>query len=93
LIEELKTPWRKDLARLFPELGEPQRERTTSEDYVRLFEAFARAIQHLAAVRPLVIVLEDLHWADDMTLRLLLFLGRRMLDWPVLVIGSFRVRV
>ena len=90
-IEELEAPWRKELARLFPELGEAKREPARSEDYVRLFEAFARAIQHLATPHPLVIVLEDLHWADDMTLRLLVSLGRRMLDWPVLIIGSLRV--
>jgi DNA-binding SARP family transcriptional activator len=90
-IEELEAPWRKQLSRLFPELGEPKREPAATEDYVRLFEAFARAIQHLAAPHPLVIVLEDLHWADDMTLRLLASLGRRMLDWPVLVLGSLRV--
>jgi DNA-binding SARP family transcriptional activator/tetratricopeptide (TPR) repeat protein len=90
-IEELDEQWRAELARLFPELGRPEREPAAAEDYVRLFEAMARAVQHLASPSPLVVVLEDLHWADEMTLRLLVFLGRRMVDWPVLVVGTLRV--
>jgi predicted ATPase len=37
-----------------------------------------------------VIVLEDLHWADDMSLRLLVYAGRRFATWPVLAIGTAR---
>lgn len=43
--------------------------------------------------RPLVIVLEDLHWADESSCSLLLHLQRQMrlhTDMPVLVIGTFR---
>ena len=35
--------------------------------------------------RPLVLLLEDVHWADDMSLRLLAFVGRRIAGQPVLV--------
>ena len=91
LIEDLDATWRAELGRLFPELRAPDREPPAPEDYVRLFEAMARAVQHLASQHTLLIVLEDLHWADDMTLRLLVFLGRRIADLPVLVIGTVRV--
>lgn len=91
LVEDLDATWRMELARLFPELGRPEREPTAAEDYVRLFEAIARTVQHLAAPRRLLIVLEDLHWADEMTLRLMVFLGRRISDWPVLILGTVRV--
>jgi DNA-binding SARP family transcriptional activator len=91
LIGDLEAPWRTELARLFPELGPPEREATAAEDYVRLFEALTRTVQHLASLRPLLIVLEDLHWADEMSLRFLVFLGRRMADWAVFVIGTLRV--
>jgi DNA-binding SARP family transcriptional activator len=91
LIAELDITWRAELARLFPELGPPEREATAGEDYVRLFEAMTRTVQHLASPRPLLIVLEDLHWSDEMTLRLLVFLGRRLPDWPVLVLGTVRM--
>ena len=39
---------------------------------------------------PVVLVFEDLHWADDATLDLLRFLGRRIAATPTLLIGSFR---
>ena len=90
MVEELNEPWRTELARLFPELGRGA-EPPAGEDYVRLFEAMARVLRYLAAGQPLLIVLEDLHWADEMSLRLMVFLSRRIVDWPVLVIGTLRV--
>lgn len=88
----LSTPWRAQLARLFPEFGQPghQRPAAEDEDHVRLFEAMAQAVGHLALRQPLLLVLEDLHWADDMSLRLLAFLSRRGAAWPVLLVGTIR---
>ena len=40
--------------------------------------------------RPLLMVFEDLHWADDATLDLLVFIGRRIQDTRSLVIATFR---
>jgi predicted ATPase len=37
-----------------------------------------------------VLILEDLHWADEMSVRLLSFLGRRVPGWPVLVVATAR---
>jgi len=48
----------------------------------------------LAAVsngdRPTVVAIEDVHWADESTLDLLRFLGRRVRDVPVLLICTYR---
>src|SRR5213083_2176827 len=68
LVEGLDVAWRAELGRLFPELGPPEREPAAAEDYVRLFEAMARTVEHPASPSPLLFVLEDLHWADEMTL-------------------------
>jgi tetratricopeptide (TPR) repeat protein len=38
----------------------------------------------------IVLMLEDVHWADDMSLRLLAFLARRIPSWPVLLVASSR---
>ena len=46
-------------------------------DYRRLFEAIAALMAGLAARDPVLLVLEDLHWADELTLRLLAYLARR----------------
>ena len=39
---------------------------------------------------PAIVVLEDLHWADEATLDFLRFAGRRIEEVPALVIGTFR---
>ena len=44
----------------------------------------------LRARAPTVLVIEDLHWADEGTLDVLKLLGRRVESLPVLVLGSFR---
>jgi DNA-binding SARP family transcriptional activator len=84
--------WRALLARLFPELGEPGSETIAAdeEDHLRLFEAMAQAVEHLARRQPLLVVLEDLHWADDMSLRLLAFVSRRGAAWPVFFVATIR---
>ena len=55
-----------------------------------LFEAIAELVGHVALSDPVVILLEDLHWADAMSVRLLAFLGRRIHQLPVLVVGTMR---
>jgi DNA-binding SARP family transcriptional activator len=91
LVGGLQPIWRRELARLFPELGEEVPELSTRpEDFGRLFEAVAELVEHVAARQRLVLVLEDLHWADELTLRLLAFLARRVQSRPVLLVGTAR---
>ncbi len=87
---DAKAIWVAELARLFPELGASTRAVADAEDYVRLFEAIARVIGTLATERPLLLILEDIHWADEMTLRLLAFVSRRLSEWPVLLVATAR---
>ncbi|HEY4082751.1 MAG TPA: AAA family ATPase [Burkholderiaceae bacterium] len=53
-----------------------------------LFEAVLQSL--LQAREPTLVVLEDLHWADEATLDLLLFLGRRIERAPCLLLASYR---
>jgi DNA-binding CsgD family transcriptional regulator len=39
---------------------------------------------------PGLLLIEDIHWADDATLDLLRYLGRRIRDTPILVVATFR---
>jgi AAA ATPase domain len=55
-----------------------------------LFEATARWIASAARRRPAVVVLDDLHWADQSSLALLDFLARTRLEAPLLVVGAYR---
>ncbi len=76
-LDGLDPIWRPELARLFPEVAPPPAHRPTVEDHLRLFEAIARLLMHVARHRPALVVLEDLHWADGMSVRLLPFVSRR----------------
>ena len=50
----------------------------------------AEILAGLAADRPILIVLEDLHWSDDLTLEILEALARRLAEIPMLVVGTYR---
>ena len=53
-----------------------------------LFRALLRQISEPAELH--VLVMEDVHWADEATVDLLRFLGRRLRDAPVLLIATYR---
>ncbi len=90
-LEGLDAPWVAELTRLFPELACPGLPSPGGpSDQLRLFEALARLVRHLAVAQPLLIVLEDAHWADEMSLRFLAFLARRLQASPILLAISIR---
>src|SRR5262245_40692360 len=87
----LAPAWRAELARLFPELATAETQRAASpEDAMRLFEAVAQLLEQLAKAQPLMLVLEDAHWADEMSVRLTSVLSRRIAAWPILIILTAR---
>ncbi len=87
----LEPVWRTELARLFPQLAGTAPGRPAGpEDHVGLFEAVARLLERLAEAVPLMIVFEDAHWADGMSLRLLSVLSRRIADRRVLIVVTVR---
>ncbi|MFJ4906262.1 BREX system ATP-binding domain-containing protein [Streptomyces sp. NPDC093249] len=80
-----------ELARLLPELGEPGSHDTSDEDSTaRLFELTVRLLERLAADRTVVLVLEDLHWADASTRHLLTYLLRTLRGGRIVVVASYR---
>jgi eukaryotic-like serine/threonine-protein kinase len=56
----------------------------------RLFDSLAGFLRTAAARRPLVLVLDDLHWADVPSLALLRFMSRELDGTGPLVVGSYR---
>src|SRR6516165_4462771 len=56
----------------------------------RLFVRVLELLASLAARSPLVLVLEDLHWADESSRELLTFLAIRLREVPVLIVGTLR---
>ncbi len=72
-----------------PGLPEPMRSEPDSERF-RLFEAATEFTAALSAVAPVVLVLDDLHWADKPSLLLLHHLFHAPTDIGLLVVGTYR---
>ncbi|WP_405393094.1 AAA family ATPase [Streptomyces sp. NBC_01102] len=79
-----------ELARLLPELGEADRAANDEHGTARLFELAARLLERMSAARTVVLVLEDLHWADASTRHLLAYLFRTLRDGRLVVVGTYR---
>jgi tetratricopeptide (TPR) repeat protein len=62
------------------------------QERLRFFEGCAQLLLTLAAERPpLVLVLDDLHWADPSTLDFCDYLLNRAAEHPLLLVGTYRV--
>ncbi|MFP3987727.1 AAA family ATPase [Streptomyces sp. E11-3] len=85
-----------ELARLLPEIGEASRGPygrsgpSDEEGTARLFELTARLLERIAAQRTVVLVIEDLHWADASTRHLLSYLFRTLRRGRLVVIATYR---
>jgi DNA-binding SARP family transcriptional activator/tetratricopeptide (TPR) repeat protein len=80
---------RAELARLLPEAGMAGLP-PASDRALPLFESVAELVERVAERQPLVLVLEDMHWADDMSLRLLTFVSRRIAACRTLLVMTAR---
>jgi len=78
-----------ELRRRAPELPPPFEGDPETERY-RLFEAVVGMLNAIAATAPVLLVLDDLHWADRPTLLLLRHLARAPHPGRVLVLGAYR---
>jgi DNA-binding CsgD family transcriptional regulator len=79
------------LARLLPELGEPDTGGDPAEARARLFEEVLRALEHLTRHSPVVLVIEDAHWADRSSRDLMTFLiGNQRSLSGLLIVVTFR---
>ena len=56
----------------------------------RMLRELAEALDVLTATRPLVLVLEDLHWSDHATLAWLAYVARRPDPARLLILGTYR---
>ena len=77
------------LGRLFPDIPPPPQLPTEQARRI-LFGALAAFFARIADSRPVLLVLEDLHWADEGTLSLLTHLGRSISRIPLLIVGTYR---
>jgi DNA-binding CsgD family transcriptional regulator len=72
-------------------LGHPwQSEAPPLGSQLRVFENTLALLTDRAATAPLMLVLEDLHWADVSTLDLVAFLAHNLHDQPILLLATYR---
>jgi len=77
---------------LLPELASlpPLPELSPEQEQRRLFAALAEFFTRQAGQRPLLLIVEDVHWSDDSSLEFLHTLARQMTDRPLLLLCTYR---
>ena len=89
-------PWTQVLRVTGAELGAAARlaaadpDASDPTDRFTLFDTVARLLTDLAGQQPLVVILDDLQWADPGSLALLGFCGHQLSDDAVLLLGAYR---
>jgi DNA-binding CsgD family transcriptional regulator/tetratricopeptide (TPR) repeat protein len=72
-------------------LGDPRQvDADRAGSQLKVFEETLALLTERAASRPVLVVLEDLHWADTSTLDLVVFLAHNLDDRRVLLLGTYR---
>jgi predicted ATPase len=85
-----------DIAEIIPEIRhklpdlEPPPSLEPEQARFRLFDSITTFLKNATQSRPLMLVLDDLHWADKPSLLLLQFLARQMEGSRLLVVGCYR---
>lgn len=76
-----------DLRTLFPDLASPL-PAASGQAQARIFAALTQTLAALAARAPLLLCLDDLHWADEGTLGWLRHLAGRWVDAPLVMLAT-----
>jgi predicted ATPase len=94
-IEDLRSPATVELGRLIPEMGSTSGAEQGAFDrpewvQARIFEGLLSLLRSLGEWAPVMLVLEDLHWADGSTRDVTSFLTRNARTERLIVIGTYR---
>ncbi len=97
IVDQDQTAEALGLDALLPAIGatQPDQEygvpdRRDAGERLRLFDAVARKIANATRDQPVVLVLDDLHWADEPTALLLRYIARVIRAVPLLIVGAYR---
>jgi len=82
--------WQRRLAELVKQATSKGANRPLLQPPMRLFDQVVDVLTAVARRHPLVLILDDLHWADSGSLSLLFHLGQRLAGSRILVIGTYR---
>jgi len=70
--------------------GEAAANSSPDLDQEKIFQEYTDVLRAMAQSRTLILILDDLHWADNGSVNLLFHLARTLLDSRVLIIGTYR---
>jgi ATP/maltotriose-dependent transcriptional regulator MalT len=87
-LDELATSYRAAIDAIMPGLGSGHSAGDATQS--RVFEALLALLESLGQEAPVVLVVEDLHWADSSTRSFLGFLARTVCRERLLVVGTYR---
>ncbi|MCH8818468.1 MAG: protein kinase, partial [Chloroflexi bacterium] len=79
-----------DVSTALPGLQPPPALESAEQERFRLFDSITSFLKTASQAQPLVIVLEDLHWADRPSLAFLEFITRELQSSRILLIGTYR---
>jgi tetratricopeptide (TPR) repeat protein len=84
-----------DVARIVSEIREklhvePRKAENPEEDRYRLLQSVSSFLTSAASIKPLLVVLEDLHDADKGTLEMLTYVSRNLANARLLIVGTYR---
>jgi tetratricopeptide (TPR) repeat protein len=81
-------PWAQKLGqRLYGATEQPSPRMLQQEN---VFEQFTQVLRAMSLERPLLLLLDDLHWADGASIGLLFHLSRRLVKSPLMILGTYR---
>jgi predicted ATPase len=95
-INERLGPFAPEIVKLVPEMAlalpdlQPSPALDPEAEKRRLFESLIGFFIRLAAMQPLLLILEDLHWSDKVSLDFLQLFARRLPTHPILLLASYR---
>lgn len=93
-LKDIPRTYRIELAKVVPELVSSIGERTEEVlivDKFRLFEGVRRLFEQRIAESPLMILIDNIHWADEGSLELLHYVIRAFRDSPILFLLIYRI--
>ncbi|MGD2100788.1 MAG: tetratricopeptide repeat protein [Acidimicrobiia bacterium] len=95
LSEQVESVWLGEAAKLAPALASrlddaPSPVLRPAEESTRMIEGLVHTLEALGSIAPHVVVIDDVHWADEDTLAVLTQLGPRLADSRVLLVLLYR---
>ncbi|MCH8909387.1 MAG: AAA family ATPase, partial [Chloroflexi bacterium] len=79
-----------DVKERLPDVQEPVKLDDPESARFRLFDSIATFLKNAGQVKPIMLVLDDLHWADKPSLLLLEFVARELASSRVMIVGTYR---